>query len=151
VFELNYLLLKMKVRDLVKREQVTVKPTNSVEKAALLMHDHKIGCPPVVDDDGRLVGLITETDLLGVMVEILGYREKGTRIAFEVPDSPQTCRELGRLIHDLRVDLRSLVTCALQARPGYRDVVVRVRGEQAEALVTELRTKYGAGLSVLVT
>jgi acetoin utilization protein AcuB len=54
VYELNYLLLKMKVRDLIKRDAITIKPTNSVEKAAFLMHEHKIGCLPVVDQAGML-------------------------------------------------------------------------------------------------
>src|SRR5574341_437096 len=151
VFEMNYLLLKMKVRDLIKQEPVTIKPTNSVEKAALLMHDHRIGCLPVVDEAGKLVGLITETDLLEVMVEILGYKEKGTRIAFEVPDTPEACQELVRVLRDFRLDFRSIVSTALHTRPGFRDFVIRVRGEQADALVKELKTKYGEGVSVLVT
>lgn len=151
VYELNYLLLKMKVRDLIKRNPITIKPTNSVEKAAVLMHDHKIGCLPVVDDAGALVGLITEADLLKVMVEILGYNEKGTRIAFEVPDTAEACQELVHVLRDFRLDLRSLVTCPLRTRPGYRDCVIRVKGDQAEALVKELKAKYGAGVSVLIS
>lgn len=150
VYELNYLLAKMKVRDLIKRDPITIKPTNSVEKAAQMMHDHKIGCLPVVDDAGALVGLITETELLEVMVEILGYKEKGTRIAFEVPDSPEACQELVHVLRDFRLDFRSIVSSALHTRPGYRDFVIRVKGEQADALVKELRVKYGEGVSVLV-
>ncbi len=151
VYELNYLLLKMKVRELIKKDPITIKPTNSVEKAALLMHDHKIGCLPVVDDAGMLVGVITETDLLGVMVEILGYKEKGTRIAFQVPDTPEACQELVRVLRDFPLNYRSLVTCALHTRPGYRDFVIRVKGEQADALIKQLKDKYGEGVSVLIT
>jgi acetoin utilization protein AcuB len=151
VYELNYLLLKMTVRDLIKRDPITIKPTNSVEKAALLMHDHRIGCLPVVDDAGTLVGLITETDLLGVMVEILGYKDKGTRIAFEIPDSPEACQELVHVLRDFRLDFRSIVSTALHTRPGYRDFVIRVKGEQTDALVKELKEKYGEGVSVLIT
>ncbi|HEX9898526.1 MAG TPA: CBS domain-containing protein [Candidatus Methylomirabilis sp.] len=151
VYEMNYLLLKMKVRDLVKKAPITIKPTNSVEKAALLMHDHKIGCLPVVDEAGKLVGLITETDLLEVMVEILGYKEKGTRLAFEVPDTPEACQELVHVLRDFRLDFRSIISTALHTRPGFRDFVIRVRGEQADALVKELRGKYGESVSVLIT
>ena len=151
VYELNYLLLKMKVRDLIKRDPITIKPTNSVEKAAFLMHEHKIGCLPVVDEAGMLVGLITETDLLAVMVEILGYKEKGTRIAFEVPDTPTACQELVHVLRDFRLDFRSIVSSALHSRPGHRDFVIRVKGEQADALAKELKVKYGDGVSVLVT
>jgi acetoin utilization protein AcuB len=151
IYEVNYLLLKMKIRDLIKHAPITVKPTNSVEKAALLMHDHKIGCLPVVDETGTLVGLITETDLLGVMVEILGYKDKGTRIAFEIPDSPEACQELVHVLRDFRLDFRSIVSTALHTRPGYRDFVIRVTGEQTDALVKELKEKYGEGVSVLIT
>lgn len=151
VYELNYLLLKMKVRDLVKKAPITIKPTNSVEKAALLMHDHRIGCLPVVDEAGKLVGLITETDLLEVMVEILGYKEKGTRIAFEVPDTHEAYQELVHVLRDFRLDFRSIISTALHTRPGYRDFVIRVKGEQADALVKELKAKYGESVSVLIT
>ena len=151
VYELNYLLLKMKVRDLIKREPVTIKPSNSVEKAATLMYEHKIGCLPVVDDAGALVGIITGRDLLGVMVDILGYKEKGTRIAFEVPDTRDACTMLVHVIKDFTLDFRSLVSCALHSRPGHREFVIRVKGEDAEALVKELKTRYGEGVSVLIT
>ncbi len=151
VFELNYLLFRMKVRDLVKKAPITIKPTNSVEKAALLMHDHRIGCLPVVDDAGKLVGMITETDLLEVMVEILGYKEKGTRIAFEVRDTPEAYQELVHVLLDFRLDFRSIVSTALHTRPGYRDFVIRVKGEDADALVKELKGKYGETVSVHIT
>jgi acetoin utilization protein AcuB len=151
VFELNYLLMKMKVRDLIKREPITIKPTNSVEKAATLMFEHKVGCLPVVDDGGALVGIITGRDLLGVMVDILGYKEKGTRIAFEVPDTREAYQMLVHVIKDYSLDFRSLVSSALHSRPGYRDFVIRVKGESADALVKELKAKYGDSVSVLVT
>ncbi len=151
VYELNYLLLKMKVRDLIKREPVTVKPTNSVEKAALLMYEQKVGCLPVVDEAGALVGIITGRDLLGVMVDILGYREKGTRIAFEVADTRDACQMLVHVLKDYCLDFRSLISCALHSRPGHRDFVIRVKGESADALVRELKTRYGESVSVLIT
>jgi acetoin utilization protein AcuB len=151
VYEMNYLLLKLKVRDLIKRVPVTIKPTNSIEKAATLMYEHKVGCLPVVDEAGALVGIITGRDLLGVMVDILGYKEKGTRIAFEVPDTRDACTMLVHVLKDYCLDFRSLVSCALHSRPGHRDFVIRVKGEDAAALVKELKTRYGEGVSVLVT
>ena len=151
VYEMNYLLLKMTVRDLIKRAPITISPADSVEKAALLMHDHKIGCLPVVDAAGTLVGLITETDLLAMMVTMLGYNEQGTRIAFEVPDRPEVWRELVQALQHFEIDVRSLLTCPVPTRPGYRDFVIRVKGERAEALAIELKAKYGKEVSVLTT
>ncbi len=148
VYEMNYLLLKMKVRDLIKRAPITVRPTTSVEEAARLMHDHKIGCLPVVDDAGMLVGLITETDLLRAIVDILGYSEKGMRIPFQAPDSPEICREVAQTLHDFQVELRSLATWALPAPAGLRGFVIRVRGEGVDRLIHALRAHYGEGVGV---
>lgn len=148
VYEMNYLLLKMKVRDLIKRLPITVRPATSVEEAARLMHDHKIGCLPVVDDAGMLVGLITETDLLRAIVEILGYTEKGTRITFQAPDSPQILLEVAETLHDFQIDLRSLATWALPEPAGHRGFVIRVRGEEVDRLLRVLRARYGEGVGV---
>ncbi len=149
VYELNYLLLKMRVRDLIKREPITIRPSESVGRAAQLMHDHKIGCLPVVDETGDLVGMITETDLLAVMVEILGYKEQDTRIVIEAPDGPEATQTLVHLLLDLGLDLRGMVSCARPTRPGFRDFVIRVRGAGVEALVKELRARYSDSVSLL--
>ncbi len=151
VYEMNYLLLKMKVRDLIKRDPITVHPGTAVEDAARLMHDHRIGCLPVVDDAGTLVGLLTETDLLRAMVEILGYPEGGARITIQTPESPEICRELAQTLHDFQVELRSLATWALAAPAGFRGFVIRVRGEEVDRLVHALRERYGEGVVVLRT
>ncbi len=71
VYEMNYLLLTKNVRGLIKRQPITIKLTSSVVDAARLMHDQRIGCLPVVDETGALVGTITRTDLLAVLVQEL--------------------------------------------------------------------------------
>jgi acetoin utilization protein AcuB len=149
VYEMNYLLLKVTVRELIKREPITIRPDEAVERAAFLMHDHKIGCLPVVEGGGRLVGLITETDLLAAIVEILGYNDAGTRIGLEVPEGPQACEELAHLLHDHQMDIRSLLTCAIHGRPGYREFVIRVQGQNVGALADELKAKFGQSVTVL--
>ncbi len=151
VYEMNYLLLKMKVRDLIKRSPITVRPTSSVEEAARLMQDHKIGCLPVTDEAGMLVGLLTETDLLRAIVDILGYTEKGTRITFQAPDSPEICREVAETLHAFPVELRNLATWALPAPAGLRGFVVRVRGKEVDRLIQALRARYGEAVRVQST
>ncbi len=64
----------MKVRSLIKREPITIRPTSTLGEAALLMRNQKIGCLPVLDDTGALVGIITKTDLLAILVEELKAR-----------------------------------------------------------------------------
>ena len=148
VYEMNYLLLKVTIRELIKRDPITIGPDEPVERAARLMHDQKIGCLPVVDAGGQLVGLITETDMLAAMVEILGYDGEGARIAFEIPEGPGACGELAHLLHDHQMDIRSLLTCPIHGRPGYREFVLHVRGENVDALVRELQAKFGQSVTV---
>ena len=68
VWEVNYLLARLKVESVMTTSVVIVSPRQDVKEAALLMLDHKIGALPVVDG-GRLVGIITETDLLRAFVK----------------------------------------------------------------------------------
>ena len=138
----------MLVQHWMTRDVVAVEADTPFLEARLILKDKKIRHLPVVER-GKLVGVVTDRDLK--MVEILGYKEKGTRIAFEIRDSPEACQELVHVLRDFRLDFRSIVGTALHTRPGFRDFVIRVKGEQADALVKELKAKYGDGVSVLGT
>ncbi|MBK8434185.1 MAG: CBS domain-containing protein, partial [Chloroflexi bacterium] len=74
VWELNYLLAKLRISDFMSRTLITIAPETSVVEAARLMLAHKISGLPVVDAHGTLCGIITETDLFRVMVEKLGAK-----------------------------------------------------------------------------
>jgi hypothetical protein len=93
-----------------------------------------------------LVGLITETDLLRAIVDILGYTETGTRITFQAPDSPQILLDVAETLHDFQIDLRSLATWALAEPAGHRGFVIRVRGEEVDRLLRVLHARYGEGV-----
>ena len=69
VWEMNYLLAKLQLSDIMTRDPIYVHPEDTIKTAALLMHKNKIGALPVVDDDGRLVGIITESDIFRVLIE----------------------------------------------------------------------------------
>ncbi len=79
VFELNYLLNKFKVGDIMCKEPVTIGPDALLEEAAAKMVGESVGCLPVVKDDGTLVGIITDKDILGQFADLLGYNQDGTR------------------------------------------------------------------------
>jgi acetoin utilization protein AcuB len=68
VWEINYLLARLQIRDIMTKEVFTVKPEDTIKKAASLMHDHQIGALPVVDDDGKLVGILTESDIFRILI-----------------------------------------------------------------------------------
>jgi acetoin utilization protein AcuB len=84
VWEVTYLLSKLKVEEVMKRKVITVTEDTILEEAARLMIDNKIGGLPVMRE-GLVVGIITESDLFRVFLELLGAREKGVRLTVLAP------------------------------------------------------------------
>ncbi len=87
IFELNYLLNKTPVRDIMikAKKLVTIHQDELLEEAALLMLKHDIGCLPVINDMGELVGILTQNDLFAAFLDLLGW-ESGSRIVVKVKD-----------------------------------------------------------------
>jgi acetoin utilization protein AcuB len=79
IWEMNYLLSKITVRDVMTRQVMTVEKDTPIEQAARIMADSKIGGLPVMHGD-LVVGIITETDLFKIFLELMGAREKGVRV-----------------------------------------------------------------------
>jgi acetoin utilization protein AcuB len=82
VHELNYLLSKMKVKEIMKKNPVTLTPDTPFEEALKIGQDKKIGSFPVVEN-GKLVGIATESDIVRFLTRALGVREEGSRITIE--------------------------------------------------------------------
>lgn len=140
VYELNYLLSKLTVREVMTSPVVTVAQDDPVEQASLLMEEHKISGLPVVSD-GRLVGILTVSDLLRAFVAMLGLRDGGVRVTVSLPDEPGVlARAAGAAAPS---NIVAVVTSGKAA--GNRELVLRVAGEEAEGFPDRLR---GAGLEV---
>jgi acetoin utilization protein AcuB len=82
VHELNYLLSKMKVKEIMKKNPVTLAPDTAFEEALKIGQDKRIGSFPVVEN-GKLVGIATESDIVRFLTRALGVREEGSRITIE--------------------------------------------------------------------
>jgi acetoin utilization protein AcuB len=95
---------RARVRELMSEDLTTVGPDAPVEDAASLLVVKKIGCVPVVAD-GRLVGIVTETDLLAVLVELLGLLTQSTRLDVAVTGGPDAYERIVEIIraHDGRI------------------------------------------------
>jgi acetoin utilization protein AcuB len=85
VWEMNYLLSKITVRDVMTRKVMTVSENTAIEQAARIMADNKIGGLPVMHGDA-VVGIITETDLFKIFLELMGAREPGVRVTALIPE-----------------------------------------------------------------
>ncbi len=86
VWELNYQLSRIKVSNVMSKKVITVQEDASIEAAARIMTDKKVGGVPVMRGD-ELVGIITETDLFKILLEMMGAREPGVRVTALVPDT----------------------------------------------------------------
>ena len=99
VGELTYLLAKTKISKVMVKNPITISPDALLEEAATLMRDHDIGFLPVMEGE-KLVGIITQSDILDSFIEILGFREPGTRITIEANDEPGMMAKVAGIISE---------------------------------------------------
>ena len=109
MYEISYLLSKLKVEKIMEKNVFTVQQTEVVEEAARIMADEAISCLPVMKGD-LLVGIITETDLFRVFVHMFGARSAGIRATFLVDDKPGLLARVSKDIADKNGTIVSLVT-----------------------------------------
>jgi acetoin utilization protein AcuB len=134
VYELNFLLGRMRVREVMSEPVITVRASDPIERAALLMEEHRVSGLPVVDEGG-LTGILTITDLLRAFVGFLGLREGGTRVTVTVPDEPGVLARVAQAAPP--ANIVAAVTSSVE--PGRtRRLVLRVVGEGAEGYAERL-------------
>jgi len=124
IYELHYLLAKMKIKELMITKVITTAPDTPVEEAAMVLLDRNIDCLPVLDG-GSLVGIISDRDIFHALVDITGVRHGGHRIYVTVEDRPGTIREVADIVRRHGFHLQGLLTSYEGLREGYRNVVIR--------------------------
>jgi acetoin utilization protein AcuB len=136
IYELHYLISKIKVQDVMTKDVITVTEYTPLEEAARIMADNKIGSLPVMRDD-RLVGIVTETDLFCIFLELLGAREKGIRLTMLVPEQKGMLANLTHDIAEMGGNIVSLGTF-LGEDPTNRLITVKVSGIGRDKLVSAM-------------
>jgi acetoin utilization protein AcuB len=137
VWEVNYLLWKLKVADIMTHHVITIAQDAPIEDAANLMLTRKIGGLPVVDSACRVVGVITETDIFKAFAEMLGSGEKGVRLTIKVPSGSGTLARLSQAIYEaggLIVSVGSLDKESAKER----ELIIKVRGVGKDKIVKVL-------------
>ena len=107
--EIYYLLDKVKVKQIMTRRPYTISSTAPIEEAALIMREKKIGCLPVVDA-GRVVGILTETDILDAFIEGMGVSGPGYRMEIALPNRPGMLYEILKMMKDFDANVVSVAT-----------------------------------------
>ncbi len=104
----------------------TIEPDKTVERAARIMNEHKIGCLPVIED-GAVVGIITESDLLDALQEMLGMPETGVRVTVRMPERAGEFAKLSDALREHRMGVIGIGTYPSRRREGFWDVVLKIR------------------------
>ena len=149
VWELNYLLSKITLDEIMTSKVVTVTPDTPLEDAARVMADNRIGGVPGGREGGG-VGIITETDLFKVFLEMLGAREKGVRAAVLVHNQPGELAHISEAIFSQGGNIIALGTFLGDSSEN-REMAFKVNGVEPEALRAALEPVVEKILDIRVT
>ena len=145
VYELNYLISTIKIKDLMTKDLVFVRPDDTVEFAAILMLENKISSLPVINDKGSLIGIITQTDIFKVLINITGVYTSGIQFAFSLEDRPDSIKEVTDVIRSYGGRVVSILSTRETAEEGRHNVYIRTRPlpkDKLRDLVKELDEKF---------
>jgi acetoin utilization protein AcuB len=141
IYELNYLLSRTYAKDIMITDVRTVSPDAWIEDAAEIMLQNEINVLPVVDDDKKVVGIITEKDLFKAFLKLTGYRKQGTRFVIKVEDKPGEFAKICKLFADNDANLENIGVYHSKVRGV--ETVVRATGEVSVEKMTEVLKDAG--------
>jgi acetoin utilization protein AcuB len=125
VYELNYLISTINVKSLMTKDVVFVGPDEAIEFAAILMLENKISSLPVIDHNGSLVGIITQTDIFKALISITGVYTGGIAFAFSLEDRPGSIREVADVVRSHGGGIVSILSTRGTAEEGRYKVYIR--------------------------
>jgi len=145
VHELYYLLSELKVKDIMSKNIITIGPEDTVEKAAVIMLEHRISGLPVINEKGKLVGIITQGDIFKVLVSLTGVYRGGIQFAFNLEDRPGSIKEVGDMIRKHGGRMVSILTSYDMCDEGCRHVYIRIKDmpeDKLKALTEDLDKNF---------
>ncbi|MEH7353670.1 acetoin utilization AcuB family protein [Neobacillus drentensis] len=137
--------LKKPLETIMERNVITGHPLDFVEEVAGLFYEHKISCIPIINDR-KLVGIVTETDLLRTMVELTGAHQPGSQIEIKVPDLAGKLSDITTVIKNRKANILSVLVYPDKTDEHYKILVLRVQTMNPTALIQDLKQ---AGYHVL--
>ena len=126
IHELLYLISKIKVGSIMSKSLITVPHNFTVEETAQVLLENKISGAPVVDQNGGVVGIITQTDLFRVLISLTGVGKGGIQFAFQLEDRPGSIKEVADVIRKYGGRMVSILTSYDKVPEGYRKVFIRM-------------------------
>lgn len=144
IHELNYLLTKTTVGDIMHKTVVTISATDLLEEAAARMLEDEVGALPVVEDEDKVIGIITDKDLFRAFIDVMGYNNKGSRIVIDIPEDHSGILE--DITNILAADNISINQIAVYRQKEVTQVVIQMDSLQLEE-IKEILTTEGYTIS----
>jgi acetoin utilization protein AcuB len=143
IWELHYVLDKLKIGDIMTKKPVTVPPDMPIERAAQIMLEKRVEGLPVVDAKGAMVGILTEGDVFRALVDVTGVGRNRLRVELLLPDKPGSIREVADVCRTAGGKIFSILGSYSRVPVGKRQLVMRVECPKPDALRTELSKAFG--------
>ncbi|CRK84433.1 acetoin utilization AcuB family protein [Neobacillus massiliamazoniensis] len=147
IFHANEHLEDMKktIDTIMEHDVITGHPLDFVEEVAGLFYEHKISCMPIINNQ-KLVGIITETDLLRTMVELTGVNQPGSQIEIKVPNITGVLSDIAGVISKRKANILSVMVYPDKEDNHNKIIIVRVQLMNPTGLIEDLKK---AGYHVL--
>lgn len=145
VYEINYLLSKTKVSDIMKTGVFKINQNRLIEDAALIMKENRISSLPVVDDENNLVGIVTRIDIFKAFIDILGVKVPGTRISIKASEKVGELAEISQLIAKHNINIKNISNFVTSF--GI-EIIMKLDSFETSELVEDLKAKGYEILSV---
>jgi len=144
IWEVHYLLAKMTVKDIMVKKPLTIPTDMPVEEALQLGQEKGYGAFPVMED-GRLAGMVTESDIVRMMTRVLGVKEKGKRIDIRASTKFGNMRNILEILDRHKTVLLSMLTLPPEEWEKDWLIVLRLKSDDVGSIAEELKN---AGFNV---
>jgi acetoin utilization protein AcuB len=123
--ELNYLIQQVIVEMIMIKAVITISPETTVERAALIMQENDINALPVMENN-QLVGIITSSDVMDVLLSAIGISDDSVRLGVMVKDSIGALADLSALLSKEQINIQSLFSWPEKGYDGVYQLVMRI-------------------------
>ena len=146
IVEFALLLSKIKVGDVMTKEVITVSVDDPVEMAARKMSDNDISILPVVDNNGKLVGVVSRSDLFRLLLELFGTRNYGIRVTFRIKDQKGVIAKLAIALEKIGANIVSIGN--LDSDQGYSTIIMKINGVEKSLIKDALTPLVDGNLDI---
>ena len=146
IVEFALLLSKIKVGDVMTKEVITVSVDDPVEMAARKMSDNDISILPVVDNNGKLVGVVSRSDLFRLLLELFGTRHYGIRVTFRIKDQKGVIAKLAIALEKIGANIVSIGN--LDSDQGYSTIIMKINGVEESLIKAALTPLVDGNLDI---